>query len=126
MKYKAFKVPMYSAIFVPLFGVSSEVAKRFVKKHFGLDCDFNAGGMCVTASGVTGIEKGDIISIVWLPEFKMNPYCIGVLSHEINHACLLTLHGRGQKVHGEDHEHFTYFVQHVTQGLLELWVKNKR
>jgi hypothetical protein len=118
MKYPILDVPLYHCRFIALLNIREDAANRFTKKLLGQEHAKNAGGSCVTDS-----INGMVHSVIWVPKFSFTPIPLGILAHECLHGCLLTLHDRGQGVDTQDHEHLTYFHQHVFESLLDLYRK---
>ncbi len=111
---------MYQCRFIALLRVPHKKATKFVKSLLDMKLDDGVGGQCATDS-----INGTVVSVIWVPEFAITPFQLGILTHECLHACLLTLRERGQGVHTDDHEHLTYFHQFVFERILAAWIKKK-
>lgn len=63
--------------------------------------------------------------LVWLEQFKNEPFYIGILCHEMNHLALAILRDVGIKACPETEESFTYLQQYYVTTFLNKFAKRE-
>lgn len=117
-------IDVYNAYVLPALGFPMDVVNEYVMKEYGVS--LNAGGKDAATYCFKNPKGRSFLSVIHMPEIPKDPIdLIGLLTHEVIHACMFTLNDVGQKIDNEDHEHFCYLTQKVlTQALFNTKVLN--
>lgn len=105
-----------------LYDCSHEELEKFCRKKYLVDDDDDFQHL-KDADGTTftlDYSKDGFDRIIWLKEFKMTPYNIGVLVHETIHAVVRMLEWKGipfTSYQNQD-EVFAYVTEHLVASFL--------